>query len=236
MDAVLKRLSLAIIISVSPLQAAITRTGSCSATATSCTFSATSTADLKIIFAFDNGSRTIPTVPSGWTNADLGNATTTGGTVAAEVVGCNVSSSSADTGSGTWTSATAGVGISYSGTNVTTTAACRTSGLGTINFGNAKTSATANYFSLSSFVGTVSWVAGLMGGTSPSTCTPSGMTSVSATGAVRGNDTNAVVSSWATTGCTVTSETWMSDTLEILGVPPVVTCALSTALLGVGCR
>jgi len=236
MDTVLKMCKVFILscLFASSLCAAIARTGSCSTTGNQCNVSATATGDLKITFAFDSGSTTIPTTSAGWTSI-TSQSTASGGTTAAQRTGCNVSSSSSDIGGGTWTGATAVVTISYSGTNVGTTANCNTTGVGAFINSNAKSSTSASYGGIT-LNGTVSWVDGFMGGTGSSTCTPSGMTSVSATGTVRGSDTNAVVSSWSTTTCSVTSETWMSMVAEILGVPPVVTCALSTALLGVGCR
>ncbi len=195
----------------------ISRTGSCSAAVTSCTFSATATGDLKIVFAYRSGSTTAPTLPAGWTSIATGSVGFFG-TTGAFRIGCNVSASGADTATGAWTNASGVVGISYAGTAVDTTANCNTTGIGATATSSAQTSTTVTYptITLDDSSGS-SWVAGFMGdSTSSNTCTPTGMTSVTST-AERGSDTNAGVSSWpAGKTCSVTSSTWMSYVAEIL--------------------
>lgn len=202
-----------------PLWAAVAHDGNCAATATSCTFSATATGDMKIVFAYVNNSVTIPSLPAGWTTIDSG-ATAATGVTAAFRIGCNVSSSSGDTGTGTWTGATMVSAISYSGTSVLTTGNCNFTGVGATAKNNAKTSTTLNYPAIGSphqATGT-SWFAGFAGASAGAACTPTGMTSVASNGAgpaVAVADTNAGAASWSSTNCTVTSGTWMSSVLEI---------------------
>ena len=218
----------------SPLSAAISHTGSCANNSTSCTLSATATGDLKVVYAVNSTAATIPTLASGWTLIE--SKAGAGQVTMAEITACQVASSSSDTGTGTWTNATLITGISYAGTNVGTTANCNTTGVGGHSFASANASTTMNYQTIT-MSGTISWVNGSAAGSASSTCVPSGMTQVTGSSSgITANDTNGIVSSWATTGCTVTSEKWIEETIEILGKPAAVTCALSTALLGVGCR
>ncbi len=198
-------------------QAAISRTGSGAGT-TSFTFSATATGDMKIVFAYRSGSTTAPSLPAGWTSIATA-STAAGGTTGSLRIGCNVSSSGADTGSGTWTNATNTVGISYSGTMVDVTANCNITGIGNKATNNAKTSTSANFPAIT-VQNTDNWVAGFLGDSASSLCAPAGMTSVASLGTARANDTNGVVSSWSSTNCTVSSSTWMTEVVEIVG-PPV---------------
>lgn len=219
-------LVLLLLLSAAAAGQTISRTGSCSAATTSCTFSATATGDLKIIFAFRSGSNTPPTLPAGWTTI-LTVQAGSGGTTASARIGCNKSSSGSDTGSGTWTNATDVVGASYAGTGVNATSDCNTTGIGGIGSNSAKTSTSLNYptITMSRANGT-SWVMGDSGGTATSgtiTCAPSGMTSITTGGTgpqARASDTNATVSSWSSTSCTVASETWVSAVVEVI-VPPI---------------
>lgn len=205
-----------------PACAAIARTGSGAGT-TSFTFSATATNDLKVIFAYRSGSTTAPSLPAGWTTISTG-STATGGTTGSFRIGCNVSSSSSDTGSGTWTNATNIAGASYSGTAVNATGNCNISGIGTTGTSNAKTSTTASYGAIT-LQDSNSWVIGFLGDSAASLCTPSGMTNVTSSGDADISDTNANVASWSTTTCSVSSSTWMTALVEVLnppGTPQVV--------------
>lgn len=199
--------------------AAVSRDGSCSATGTSCTISAVSTGDLIVVFAFRNGSVTAPSLPASNTSIAT-SATAAGGTVASLRIYCRKASSGADTGTGTATNATSVMGIAYKGNTVNATADCNRTGVAPVSSGNtsnAKTSTAASYPGITLLEADgQSWVAGFMGGTASSTCTPTGMTSVSGTGTILGNDSNAVIASWSTTTCTVSSETWMTYVVEIL--------------------
>jgi hypothetical protein len=197
--------------------APVARDGSCSAAGTSCTFSATSPGDLKIVFAYRSASTTAPSLPSGWTNIATF-ATATGGATAAVTVGCEVSSSSGDTNSGTWTNASDVVGLSYSGTNVGTTANCNQTGIGQLATNSAKTSATADFPALNPMMyNSGSWAVGFLGNSAGGLCTPSGMSAVSTVGsAILANDTEAPVTSWSDESCATTSGTWVSYVLEVV--------------------
>src|SRR4030095_8931103 len=66
-----------------------------------------------------------------------------------------------------------------------------------------------------------SWIVGFMGGSAAaSVCSPSGLTSAVSSGQVRGSDSTAAVNTWAGGTCSVSSQTWMSETVEILFPPP----------------
>jgi hypothetical protein len=212
--------------------AAIARNGTCSASTTSCTFSATATGSLKIIFAYRSGSTTAPTLPAGWTTV-LTIATSASGTTGAVRVGCNDSSSSGDTGSGTWTNATDVVGMSYSGTPVVDTASCNTTGIGATANNNAKASTTANFPAITLQVPTgTSWVAGFAADSAAVVGAPTNMTATVAGGtgpAAAGNDTNTTATTWPSTNVTVTSSTWLTAVVEILATqsatPGIVQCS-----------
>jgi hypothetical protein len=184
--------------------------GTCSVTsATSCTFSATATNDLKIVIAYGS-STTTPTVP--------GTMTAVFSSTAAPhhfVVACNRSSSSGDTGSGTFTNAVAITGVSYSGAATGTTANCNTTGVGA-NAIDGASSSTFRYDALTlNHTDGTSWVAG--GGTASSAPgAPSGMTSRVSNSIASMSDTNGVVSSWSQQTVTVGAAAWASYTLEIL--------------------
>lgn len=206
-----------------PAQASISRNGFCTATGTSCTRSATSTGDLVVSFAFRSGSTTAPSLPGSNTSITT-IATSAGGTVGSIRVACRRASSGSDTGSGTFTNATSVASISYSGTAVVSTASCNAVGIaiggngcGTATDCWAKTSTTTTYKGITlSDPNNNSWIIGFMAGSASSTCTPASLTSVSGTGTILANDSNATVSSFADDTCTVSSETWMSYTLEII--------------------
>lgn len=199
----------------------IARDGNCTAATTSCTFSATATGDLKIIFASRSNSTSPPSLPGGgaWTTISSG-ATSSGGVPHSYRIGCNVSSSSGDTGSGTWTNASDVVGLSYSGTAVGTTANCNITGVGATSFNNAKASTTINYAALTmQDTSGGSWVAGFAGTNLADSGAPSGMTNVTTAGsgpAASASDTNATATAWPSTNVTQASGTWMTAVLEIL--------------------
>lgn len=210
-----------------PAWAAIARDGSCEAATSSCTFSATATGDLKIVIAITSAS-TLATLPSGWTtiatcvggqSSGCGGTT---GTIRSFRVGCNVSSSSGDTGTGTWTNSSSILAASYSGTAVGTTGNCNTTGIGGKATDAAQSSTTVNYDAITlSNTDNTSWVLGGAVGTGSLPAAPTGMTSVVSTGVgSRLSDTNATASSWTLKTVTVTSGTWVSFVGEILQHTP----------------
>ena len=208
----MKGLSLILLLWVNLGWAGISATGSCDSTAggTSCTFNLTNTGDLKIVIASVSTVTTAPSLPAGWTSI-LTVSTASGGVTGSARVGCNISSSSSDTGTGTWTNATRVTGVSYSGTVGATTANCNTTGIGGTASNSAKTSTSENYPTITMTNGTgTSWVAGLAGAASASSnCPPTGMSGRAGSQFAENlfNDTNGGVSSWSSTSCTVTSET-----------------------------
>jgi hypothetical protein len=197
----------------------VARAGKCSATATSCTLSATATGDLNLFFAFRAGSTTPPTLPSGYTTVST--CTISGGcTTNSWLLYCKIASSSGDTGSGTATNATAVAGLSYSGTTVDSTNCAPTATqrqVGSVATG----STTVSYGAVSPWDNVNDWVVAFMGdSTSGQTCVPGTLTNESATGDVLAADSNASVSSFSTGTCTVTSSAWESVTMELNGPNP----------------
>lgn len=210
----MRRLIIIVSLLCLPAWGAIARDGNCPSTSgTSCTFSATATASAKIMFAYRSGSTTAPTCPAGWTCP----TTWTGsGTTSSYRAGCNKSTSSGDTGSGTWTNATLVTGDSYSGTDIQNLADCNFSAFGTFIKTNG-TGTTATYGALK-LTDSTSWATGFLGSSAGSPCTPSGMTSISTTGAgpsIINNDTNATASSWPSTNCTITSGNWITFVVQV---------------------
>ena len=200
-----------------PVWGAIARTGSCGGT-TSCTDSATATGDLKLVFAYRSGNVTPPTLPAGWTTITT-IATTATGTVGSVRIGCNVSSSSGDTGSGTWTNSSELTLLSYSGTAVTSTASCNTGGIGNFVTNNAKASTTANFPVMPlGDLNNVSWIVGFAADSAAVVGDPTGLTQVTSAGtgpSVSAKDSNATATTWASANVTVTSSTWLTAVLEI---------------------
>jgi Fibronectin type III domain len=206
----------------------IARTGSCAAAATSCTLSAVTTGDLVLVFAYRTGSTTAPSAAAGNTSVRTV-STNNGGTTGSYRLSCRRAASSSDTSTGVYTNASAVVAVSYSGTEVNATANCATTGIGTraatgngVNW--AKTSATVNHPTFTLLKSdTSSWVVGFMGGSATaSVCSPGGLTNVVSSGRIRVSDTNASVNTWAGGTCSVSAQTWMSETVEILFPPPPV--------------
>lgn len=201
----------------------ITRTGSCSNQATApatCTLSAVNTGDLIVCQGYRGASTTAPGTPGSNTSV-LTRATTASGTTAAERIWCRKASSGSDTGSGSSTNSTAVACVAYSGTNVGTTANCNTTGIGGTASNAGKTSVIVDYpaLTMTSTDGS-SYVAGFAADSAAVPGAPTGMTTVSNAGAtpgIRVSDTNAGVSAWADQTVSITSGTYVSATVEIVG-------------------
>lgn len=202
--------------------APIVRGGSCTGATTSCNLSSVSTGDLVLTFAFRSGSNAPPSAAANNTTIQTG-ATSGGQNQGSYRLSCRMASGPGDSTSGTYANATNVVSIAYAGTNVASTADCLTTGVGAKSGNNfAKGSTTVSYPTLSlTKTDTTSWVVGFMGGSASSVCSPTTLTSAATGGRVRVSDSNAAVASFAAATCTVTSETWMSVTLEIIQVPTV---------------
>jgi hypothetical protein len=199
---------------------AVAHDGMCAASASSCTFSSVTLGDLEIIFAYRSGSTTAPSLPSGWTSIATV-ATPSGGTTGAARIGCKVSLSSSDTGSGTWTNASEIVGESLSGTSANAVTNCNTLAVGSASSNNAEASTTVTFNSLTpKIINGSSWIVGFAGSNqSVSSCTPSGMTAVTnATNAII-NDTDGGATSFSSGTCTIASGTWISYVLEVTVAP-----------------
>lgn len=194
----------------------ISADGTANAAATSTTFTATATGDLKILMV-TRAAAGCATVPAGWTT--VGSCTNAASAGAfSTIVACNVSSSSADTGTGTWTNASRMVGASYSGTTVGTTGNCNTTGIGTISAQTAAASTSVNWATIALTVGTGrSRVAGFGGDINQAITCPTALPQrVASATAVRACDSNAGFVSWAGATTSVTSSTWITTMLEIL--------------------
>lgn len=90
---------------------AVSYISSATAEATTLTMPSHQAGDMLIMFAFQDGSTTIPTLPAGWTSIQ-----TRAGTSCAARLGYKIAASSSET-SGTWTTATVLVCHTYRGTD-----------------------------------------------------------------------------------------------------------------------
>lgn len=191
----------------------ITRVGSAIGNGQTVTIPTHAAGDLIVIFAYRDGTNTLPGLPAGWTAITSG-----GGNTNSMRVGYQIAASSGTT-SGTWTSATSVIAVVYRAT-------------GTIGIGaSAQTGAastTVTYPALTG-MGSNSWVVGFAGHRSTNTNlqnAPTGMTNfltdVDATDEVAAHDTNAVAASWSATAVSVggTSSGWRAATVEITEIPP----------------
>lgn len=171
--------------------------------------------DLLLMFAFRDGSVTVPTVPSGWTS--LGTDTQTSPN-ASSAIAWKIATSSADT-SGTWTGTTNMVCAVFRG-QATNKTPVFVSGV------QKGSSTTVSYNGLSPMKcpGTSQLIA-FIGHTSIDTTLetpPAGMTNwtnlAGVTAEVAAQYTNGVISAFSTTNVSVggTSGAWIEKTIEIL--------------------
>lgn len=204
---------------------AITRIGTAGVGTSSATVPAHAIGDLILVYAFRNASTTAPSLATGFTSV-----LTKSGTSCSMRVGYKIATATNDT-SGTWTNATETIVVVYRPSSVhSITVGASASNIGSTN--------TLNYpaLTLQTTDGT-SWVVGGAGirsiSQSLSTHPPTGMTLVvddtDATAEESVFDTNAGVTSWASTNVTLTgtAAAWVSATVEIKDVPPVVATGTS---------
>lgn len=173
--------------------------------------------DTIVIWAFNDGVATAPTLPSGWINVLPLIGSLTGARLAYKVA-----QTSSET-SGTWTNADGIIAVVYrpTGNNVLVP------GLGN---GNLATSATVNYAAIAvanDRTNTDQWILGFAAMRSDANAletAPSGMTNranlVGTGWEMASHDTNANASSWASTNVTVAnSATWRTATCQLFEQP-----------------
>jgi hypothetical protein len=201
----------------------ITRITGCQASATSCTISGFLPGDLSIAFAYRSSSTTHPTLPAIYNSIDCA----TGANTNSSCTGYKFLNGN-ETTCGTWTNATQVICEIYRGADMQAT-------LGPIG-GHTTTgasSATLNYntITLTGTVGlsTSSYVVGFGGcaACANADAAPTNMTLRTGTSItnIAGSDTNVGVASWPTTGVTITSGSWRSETVEILSAPNTASLA-----------
>lgn len=189
-----------------PVEAAISRVGSCAAQTTSCTFSVAPTAlDAIIVFAHKDGATSASTLPTGYELLNSAGVSLNSGTLAVRI------SDGTETTTGTWTGATSIAAVIYRGANVAP--------LGNLANGGAASATIAyNTFTLDVTTGT-SWVVGFAGHRSATNVNqaPTGMTLVASATDIAVSDTNAGVSSWSTQSVSVNASSgWESFAVELL--------------------
>lgn len=191
----------------SPVFAAITRIGSCSAQTTSCTFSvAPSSGDVIIAFAHRDGSTTPPTLLTGYTNVTTNTTTSTSERTQWKI------SNGTETTTTVATNATSIAAVIYRGINSTTP-------IGTFAVGGA-VSATMSYTGFTSIQrDSSSWVLGCGGhrsATNVGTNAPSGLSLVSSATDIACFDSNAGKTDFTTATAAVNASSgWVTISLEV---------------------
>jgi hypothetical protein len=187
----------------------ISRVASATASTTSLTMpSGRQIGDLEVMFAYNSGAATVPTVPAGWLTLKSGSGSTNAG-----VVAFRFCTNASDT-SGTWTNATRLICVVYRGALA----------VGVSTAGAVASSTSINYPASTLVAGDgQSWFLGFAGhrtATNVNTA-PSGMTNVTSVGTgpmAAAHDTNAVdASNWASTNVTVSASSGhVSFVVEIM--------------------
>lgn len=185
---------------------AIARTQAVSANATNVAITSTSNGDTIIVFAYNNASTTIPSLPGGFTNLSTNSATGNACRIGYKV------STGGDTTSGTWTNASNVACHVYSGCNTTTPFLNTTTGAG-----NGST-LTFTGFAMTNTDGS-DWIAGF-GGAKACTAGINGNTTnlVNRTNQtiITGKDSGSGETSWSSETLSVTgSGRWLTMTVEI---------------------
>lgn len=187
---------------------AIARTQAVSANAASATLTSTSNDDLIIVFAYNNASTTIPTLPAGYTSLQTNSATGNAMRIGAKI------SAGGDTTTGSWTNATNVACEVYSGTSG---AAVANRCLNTTN--GAGNSATLTYTGFTMSGPGRNWIAGF-GGAKAATAGMNGSTTNLGNRTnqtiINGLDSGGAEPSWASETLAVTgSGRWLTATVEI---------------------
>jgi hypothetical protein len=174
--------------------------------------------DTIIIFAYNDGSSTIPTLPSGWAGFISASATT----LSANRIGYKIATTSSET-SGTWTNADGLIAVVYRPATGNVVVPCFASR-------NTTTSTTVNYAAIAStsdHTNLSQWFAGFAyqrSDTNALETAPTGMTNRSnlvGTGwEMAAHDTNANASSWTSTNVTVaTSALYQTVVAQLVEQP-----------------
>jgi hypothetical protein len=191
--------------------------GTMNAATTSGTFTGTATGDLKVIAVTRNAAG-CPTLAAGWTQiGSCLNAPSAG--ALSIMLACNVSSSSLDTGTGTWVNANRMMGVSYSNTAAGTILNCNTTGIGITATDGANTSGTVNFPTLvPSVTNGSSWILGFSADkTQAITCPTAFLNQRVASGTgVRTCDSNTGLTEWRGATTSATASIWITFMLEIL--------------------
>lgn len=189
---------------------AITHIGSQGAAATTVTIPAHQIGDLILIFAYRDGSNTVPTVPTaGGTVPTWTQIGSSGGNTNSSRLHYAVATAT-NTTSGTWTSATELICAVYRGTK-----------LPGASQGAGTTGTSISYPAITALQRTnnTSWVAGFAGHRTATNVelNPSGMTNRTSSGTEAANhDTNGTVSSWSAQNVTVNASSgWRSWVVEL---------------------
>ena len=172
--------------------------------------------DLILIFAYNDGANTAPSLPSGWLNINNGTGSTSG-----TRIGYKVAQSSSET-SGTWTNADGLIAIVYRSD----------AGLVIPNYSgfNSATSATVNYIAFGASLNRENvdqWMVGLASqrvDTNALETAPTGMTNItSLTGTgwkMAAHDSNADANSFSNANVTVTtSAAWRASVFSVFEQP-----------------
>lgn len=171
--------------------------------------------DLLIIYAFNNVSTTLPTVPAGWTSLASNAAN-----VSAQIVAIKRAASSSET-SGTWTTATGLVCHVYRGVTQSKGVTVPKAGIGGVATATGS-SAILSYQSLNSILkatGGSSWIVAFAGHVTATNVAlpPTNLVNRADGLSIAGFDSSGGTKAWPTTAVTVNASSgWATVTLELL--------------------
>lgn len=178
-----------------------------SANTTNVALSGTQLNDLIVVFAYNNASTTVPTVPAGYTSLDTATGTAEAGVLAFKV------SPGSETSTGTWTNATNIVALVYRGASGCGASASSTGNSATLSYPTITLNDTSGNSWVAGLGGAVSATAGMGGTTAALTQSRTNQTTVN------GLDTNATVTTFAAQSLAVTgSGNWLTFSVEIQAI------------------